>query len=65
MKAHRSGSYLGVMVVPAFLLAFAGGATATPVDQAGVTGQREVNQQDPNTPPDCKKFPEDTRCQKR
>jgi hypothetical protein len=53
------------MVVPAFLLAFAGGATATPVDQAGVTGQREVNQQDPNTPPDCKKFPEDTRCQKR
>ena len=64
MKAQRSGSYLGVMVVPAFLLAFAGTAAATPVDQTGVTGQREVHQQDPNTPPDCRKFPDDSRCKK-
>ena len=65
MKAERSGSYLGVMMVPVFLLGFAGAAAATPVDQTGVTGQREVQQQDPNTPPDCKKYPDDSRCKSK
>jgi hypothetical protein len=66
MKVKSSRLYLGAMMVPTFLLAFAGIAPAADVHQ-GVTGQREVYQsgdQDPKTPPDCAKYPRDTRCKK-
>ena len=62
MKARRSGSYLAVMMVPALLLAFSASAPAAQTNQTGVTGQRDVYQQDPNNPPDCTKYPKDTRC---
>lgn len=65
MRAERNGSSVGVVMVPVFLLVFAGAAAATPLDQTAVTGQREAQQQDPNTPPDCKKFPDDSRCRKK
>lgn len=50
-------------VLVAFFLAFAGMATASPVQAAGT--ESATPQQGPSTPPDCKKTPQDPRCKDR
>lgn len=59
----------GSTVMAALVLAFSGAAMAGPIggqspDRVVYAGKSTVQagDQDPNTPPDCKKFPNDSRC---
>lgn len=60
------------IVLAAILTAFTGMAlsgqsnpvSAMPAPIA-VAGQDEAQQTDPSTPPDCKKYPRDPRCQNK
>lgn len=51
-------------VLVAFFLAFAGIATAAPLAPAA-TDSATPQQTGPQTPPDCKKTPQDPRCKDR
>ena len=64
-------SYFISAMLTAMLGAFSGAVlagTGNPFPAAtGTTsgyGQDEVQQSDPKTPPDCKKYPKDPRCKK-
>lgn len=64
-------SYFISAMLTAMLGAFSGAALAGPGNPVlavtGATsgyGQDEVQQSDPKTPPDCKKYPKDPRCKK-
>jgi hypothetical protein len=70
MKAKRFRWHWGSTVLAALALAFSGLALAAPI--AGQAPAKVIyakdavvqaaGDQDPNTPPDCKKYPKDTRC---
>ena len=67
-------SYCVSMMLAATLAAFSGvtlagstGPTSAASGTIVALGQDEAKQasdQDPNTPPDCKKYPKDSRCKK-
>ena len=64
-------SYCISMMLTAMLAVFSGAALAGPAnpvlaatETTTVFGQDEVQQSDPKTPPDCKKYPTDPRCKK-
>lgn len=72
MKATRYGSYLASILMSALIGAFSGTALAGQVGPLSTSpynviafGQEimQTGDQDPNSPPDCKKYPRDTRCQ--
>ncbi|MNC97738.1 hypothetical protein D3C83_154970 [compost metagenome] len=57
-------------VLSAMLLAFSGAAlagtgSAGSVITQGQIAQAQPSDQDPKSPPDCKKYPKDTRCGKK
>lgn len=67
MKATSYWSYFVSILVSAILGAFSGiavGGQGVPVSSSigATTILAQADDQDPNTPPDCKKFPRDTRC---
>lgn len=59
-------TYLMSMMLMAMLATFSGATIAGPgsavLAATTVYGQDEVQQSDPGTPPDCKKYPKDPRC---
>ena len=67
--------YCMSILLAAMLAAFSGATMAGTSSSSSTgsftiaaVGQDEVQQasdQDPNTPPDCKKYPKDTRCGKK
>lgn len=56
-------------VLSAMLLAFSGatlaGGSGESVITQGQIAQAQPSDQDPKSPPDCKKYPKDTRCGKK
>ena len=72
MKAKVYWLHWGSTVMAALALSFAGTALAAPIGgqlpdtviHAGKTDVR-ASGQDPSTPPDCKQYPNDTRCQSK
>lgn len=73
MKATRFWSYLASILMSAVLGAFSGIAVAGqsgPLSTSSysvIALNQEIAQaddQDPNSPPDCKKYPKDRRCKK-
>jgi hypothetical protein len=53
------------LLLGASIALFAGAGFAAPVSAADrVTIVQASPDQDPNTPPDCKKYPKDVRCKK-
>jgi hypothetical protein len=58
-------------LLSAMLIAFSGavvaetGAGAGSVVSQGQIAQAQPSDQDPKSPPDCKKYPKDTRCGKK
>ena len=72
MKLKRFWRDWGSTVMAALVLAFSGTAMAGPIggqlpDRTIYAGKPDIKagDQDPHTPPDCKKFPKDSRCQVR
>lgn len=55
----------------AMLLAFSGatlagtGSADSVITQGQTVAQAQPSDQDPKSPPDCKKYPKDTRCGKK
>jgi len=70
METRTKWRYCGSATTAAMALALCGAAMAVPVGgklpdaviYAGTNGTAEAGDQDPNTPPDCKKYPKDSRC---
>lgn len=70
MNSKGKCSYLGATALAALFAMFSGsvlaGSIATYSPDSAVKQQVQAQgDQDPKTPPDCTKYPKDTRCSKK